>query len=79
MAGVVGTSLFVAEGWMFAGSPSAPLVARGDGRVVTVTGVVPVAIVNAGVEVVVTTVTFHPSLVTPARVYSQSRPHPNTP
>ena len=38
---------------MLAGSPSAPLVARGDGRVVTVTGVVPVAIVNAGVEVVV--------------------------
>ena len=27
----------------------------------------------------VTTVTSHPSLVTPARVYSQSRPHPNTP
>ena len=27
----------------------------------------------------VTTVTSHPSLVTPAHVYSQSRPHPNTP
>ena len=38
---------------MLAESPSSPLVARGDGCVVTVTGVVPVAIVNAGVEVVV--------------------------
>ena len=28
---------------------------------------------------IVTTVTSQPSLVTPARVYSQSRPHPNTP
>ena len=28
---------------------------------------------------IVTTVTSHPSLVTPTRVYSQSRPHPNTP
>ena len=28
---------------------------------------------------IVTTVTSHPSLVTPALVYSQSRPHPNTP
>ena len=27
----------------------------------------------------VTTVTSHPSLVTPARVHLQSRPHPNTP
>ena len=27
----------------------------------------------------VMTVTSHPSLVTPARVYLQSRPHPNTP
>ena len=27
----------------------------------------------------VTTVTSHPSLVTPAHVYSQSRPHLNTP
>ena len=27
----------------------------------------------------VTTMTSYPSLVTPARVYSQSRPHPNTP
>ena len=27
----------------------------------------------------VTTVTSHPSLVTPTCVYSQSRPHPNTP
>ena len=27
----------------------------------------------------VTTVTFHPSLATSTRVYSQSRPHPNTP
>ena len=27
----------------------------------------------------VTTMTSHPSLVTPTRVYSQSRPHPNSP
>ena len=27
----------------------------------------------------VTTVTSHPSLVTPTCVYSQSRPHPNSP
>ena len=53
MAGVVGTSLLVAEGWVLGWSPSSPLMARGDGRVIIVTGVVLVAIVNAGVGVIV--------------------------
>ena len=33
----------------------------------------------AAPRVPVTTVTSHPSLVTPTHVHSQSRPHPNTP
>ena len=38
-----------------------------------------VKLVIRGVDPVVMTVTSHPSLVTPTRVYSQSRPHLNTP
>ena len=42
-----------AEGWVLGWSQSSPLMARADGRVVIVTGVVLVAIVNVGVGVVV--------------------------